>query len=57
MLPRDPMILLSVVNTRLRDEYSDLADLCAGMDVKENDLTAILGEIGYEYDRITNQFI
>jgi len=57
MLPRDPMILLSVVNTRLRDEYSDLADLCAGMNVKETDLTTILGEIGCRYDPNTNQFI
>ena len=28
MLPQDPVILLSVVNTRLRDEYSDLEELC-----------------------------
>ena len=57
MLPRDPMILLSVVNTRLRDEYTALSDLCAAEDVKEYDLTEILDSIGYHYDAERNQFI
>ena len=35
MLPLDPIVLLSVVNTRLRDSYADLQDLCAAEDVKE----------------------
>ena len=32
MLPKDPIILLSVVNTRLRDLYSNLQELCAAED-------------------------
>ena len=32
MLPKDPAILLSVVNTKLRDDYADLEDLCAAED-------------------------
>ena len=57
MLPRDPVMLLSVVNTKLRDEYSNLEDLCAAEDVKETDLTVKLASIGYRYDLHINQFI
>lgn len=56
MLPNDPVMLLSVVNTKLRDEYSGLSDLCISMDVKETCLTEKLASIGYYYDEIRNQF-
>ena len=32
MLPQDPYILLSVINTKLRDAYSSLSALCEGLD-------------------------
>ena len=32
MLPQDPYILLSYVNTKLRDEYASLSALCGGLD-------------------------
>ena len=32
MLPKDPVLLLSVVNTRLRDEYDSLDELCRALD-------------------------
>ena len=35
MIPTDPAILLSFVNTRLRDEFSSLAELCAALDADE----------------------
>lgn len=57
MLPGDPVILLSTVNTKLRDEYSSLEDLCLAEDVKEIDLTGKLAVIGYRYDRNRNQFV
>lgn len=56
MLPRDPIVLLSFVNTKLRDEYVSLQDLCAAMDVKEKDITDILAGAGYAYDEIQNRF-
>ena len=56
MLPRDPVILLSVVNTRLRDTYSDLDELCAAEDMDRDALEAALEKICYQYDRETNQF-
>jgi hypothetical protein len=57
MLPEDPAILLSFVNMKLRDEYEDLSDLCAALDIKENYLTDKLASVGYRYDPATRQFI
>ena len=56
MLPQDPFILLSYVNTQLRDGYSSLEEFCAaqGADVKA--LTATLSAAGFSYDAGTNQF-
>lgn len=56
MLPQDPNILLSVVNTKLRDEYPSLEYLCVGMDADQAELTEKLEALGYAYDAQTNQF-
>jgi hypothetical protein len=37
-LPQDPMILLSYVNTQLRDNYPSLDDFCQALDVSREDL-------------------
>ena len=37
-LPKDPMILLSVVNTKLRDFYADLDTLCQEMQIEKKEL-------------------
>ncbi len=57
MLPNDPVMLLSVVNTKLRDEYTSLEDLSISEDVKVIELTDKLSSIDYQYDPKTNQFI
>ena len=57
MLPQDPYILLSYVNTKLRDEYPGLSELCAALDADEAELTAKLSAAGYTYDRSQNRFI
>ncbi len=57
MLPRDPYLLLSVVNTRLRDEYESLQDLCAALDADEVQLRNTLEGLDYHYDPVHNQFI
>lgn len=57
MLPKDPYILLSVVNARLRDHYTDLADLCASLDEDEDALRQTLAGVDYHYDPVHNQFI
>lgn len=56
-LPKDPMILLSVVNTKLRDYYKTLDDLCEDMEVEKSALLHTLGTIDYEYDLSRNQFV
>ena len=53
----DPNILLSVINTKLRDFYSSLEDLCDDLDYDMDMVNSILGSIGYCYDVTNNQFI
>ena len=56
MLPKDPFILLSFVNTRLRDEYTSLSELCASLDGSETEICDTLAAAGYRYDSEHNQF-
>ena len=56
MLPRDPMMLLSYVNTKLRDEYPTLEALCEGLDTEREPLEAALAAVGYVYDEERNRF-
>ena len=56
-LPQDPAILLSFVNTRLRDNYQSLDLLCDDLDVNKDDIVARLASIGYIYDVKQNRFV
>lgn len=56
-MPKDPNILLSYVNTHLRDTYDSLEELCRSMDLDETEIRRSLGSIGYEYDAGLNKFI
>ncbi len=55
-LPTDPMLLLSVINTKLRDYYPSLDALCEDMQVSKTALVEKLGTIDYEYNEQKNQF-
>ncbi len=55
-IPNDPAILLSFINTKLRDEYADLDDLCRSLNLSEKDIMAKLALLGYAYDVNTNRF-
>ena len=57
MLPNDPFILLSVVNTKLRDQYSSLDELCDDLDEDKEQLIQTLAEAGFTYSPQQNQFI
>ena len=57
MLPNDPIMLLSFVNMKLRDQYASLDALCEDMDVDKAQIIAKLAEVGYEYSEERNQFI
>ena len=54
---KEPFILLSYVNTKLRDEYSSLSDLASSTGYDELEIVKILKEIGYFYDEEQNAFI
>ena len=56
-LPNDPVILLSFINTKLRDEYGSLDELCASFGADAHATKAKLGSIGYVYDVKLNKFI
>lgn len=56
-LPNDPVMLLSFVNTQLRDNYTDLAELAGAYMTDADTLEKKLASISYKYDRKQNQFI
>ena len=56
MLPQDPMMLLSVINMKLRDQYESLEALCDDMDASIDEITVTLANVGYTYDQNNNQF-
>ena len=56
ILPKDPVMLLSVVNTELRDLYPSLEELAKAYCVTEQEITDQLALIKYEYQPETNQF-
>ena len=56
-LPGDPVILLGVVNTKLRDFYPSLEALCDDMQIDEDELAEKLAVIDYTYDAHRNQFV
>lgn len=55
-LPKDPVMLLSVVNTNLRDFYSSLDEFCNVKDADKSEIINALSAIGYEYNEESNQF-
>lgn len=56
MLPNDPIILLSVVNTKLRDCYSSLDALCDDFGESREEIESKLKAVGFEYDEASNSF-
>lgn len=56
MLPNDPVMLLSFINTQLRDNYKSLADFCKAYMVELESISDKLASIDYFYDETTNQF-
>lgn len=55
-LPKDPYMLLSMINMKLRDEFNTLEELCATLDVDENTLKERLADAGFSYRSDINQF-
>lgn len=57
MIPKDPVMLLSFINLKLRDYYSSLDALCDDMDVDKDEIMRSLASIDYHYDSEKNQFL
>lgn len=55
-VPKDPVILLSYINTKLRDYYSNLDTLCEALDIEKEALIEKLASIHYFYDAEKNCF-
>lgn len=56
-LTMDPNMLLSIVNMKLRDEFSSLDELTRSYDIDTETLCARLLEAEYRYQASNNQFI
>ncbi len=56
-LPKDPMILFSVINMKLRDFYPSLDALCEDMDEDKQAIIDTLARVGFRYDPERNAFV
>lgn len=56
-LPKDPMMLLSFVNTRLRDDQINLDEFAAAFGVKKEDIEQALDKVDYTYNVELNRFV
>ena len=55
-LPKDPVMLLSAINLKLRDYYKSLDELCEDLNIRRDELEMKLKQIDYAYDADANQF-
>ncbi len=56
MIPKDPFMLLSYINTQLRDNYESLEELCDAMGLSAQEILDKLEKVGYRYDAESNRF-
>ncbi len=57
MIPNDPIILLSFLNTKLRDKYKDIDEMCDDMELDREQIEKKLLSVGYKYSDARNQFV
>ena len=55
-LPKDPFMLLSYINTQLRDNYSSLSELAASLGENEDEILDSLEKAGFTYNAELNRF-
>ena len=55
-IPKDPFILYSWVNLKLRDYYQSLDALCEDLDIEKDEILSKLSALGFEYDPNQNRF-
>lgn len=57
MIPKDPVMLLSFVNLKLRDFYKSLEEMYEDLDIDPKEVEEKLASIGYTYSKERNQFV
>lgn len=57
MLPNDPIMLMSYLNTQLRDNYQNLDELCASVGVDKDEIVVKLKKVSFIYDEKLNRFV
>uniref|UniRef100_UPI004025AF7A DUF4250 domain-containing protein n=1 Tax=Coprococcus sp. TaxID=2049024 RepID=UPI004025AF7A len=56
-MPKDPVMLLSFINMKLRDFYPSLDELCADLNLNVNEVSEKLASAGFNYDEKLNRFV
>ena len=56
-IPKDPVMLLSYINTQLRDNYPDMDELCRALDLDRKTVDEAMASIDYAYDSAKNQYV
>ena len=56
MIPNDPIMLLSFLNLKLRDNYATLDELCEDLELDKEEIVSKMSDIHYIYNEQTNQF-
>lgn len=56
MIPNDPIMLLSFLNLKLRDQYKNLSLLCEDLQIDRSEIEEKMNRIQYQYDEKQNQF-
>ncbi|MCQ2504935.1 MAG: DUF4250 domain-containing protein [Saccharofermentans sp.] len=56
-IPNDPVMLLSFVNTQLRDNFPSLDEFCSSFGVDKSDIEDKLKKLDYVYDKDNNRFV
>lgn len=57
MIPKDPVMLLSFLNLKLRDYYKDIEALCEDLSADKEEILRKMETIDYHYDKERNQFV
>ena len=57
MLPKDPVMLLSFLNLKLRDFYKSDEEMYDDLELDRKETEEKLAGIGYSYDKERNQFV
>ena len=54
--PKDPAMLMSWANMKLRDCYGSLDELCDDLEIDRNEIESKLNAAGFEYNKELNKF-